>query len=46
MFLSDEGSMLETLEDAIRHPPKVVLVENVFWIPNHNPKPNPNFGYQ
>ena len=41
-------------EDAIRHPPKVVLVENVFLIPNPNhypnpnPKPNPkpNFGYQ
>ena len=39
-------------EDAIRHPPKVVLVENGFLIPNHypNPKPKPNpkpnFGYQ
>ena len=41
-------------EDAIRHPPKVVLVENGFLIPNPspnhcpnpNPNPKPNFGYQ
>ena len=33
-------------EDAIRHPPKIVLVENGFWIHNPNPKPKPNFGYQ
>ena len=40
------------MEDTIRHPPKVVLVENGFLIPSPNPKPNPeptpkpNFGYQ
>ena len=55
--LSDGTPLREYLallfaEDAIRHPPKVVLVENGFLIPNPNPNhypnpnPKPNFGYQ